>query len=485
MTAGVTLPGMGLGVPVALSADLDLADGILIASGLQGTVAGNAINGDINASVRDGLPHFSGAVNLTSLDLGLVVAAVLGEASMDMEAGGVWPRIPFEPAARPPFTAELDVSAASVLLNGERMAGNARMSARMNREGARIADATAYYHGGTIGGLIELSNNGGTGIFSGQIKATDAPAAALIPGIGLTGKTDFSASLTANGKSIEGMMASLSGSGTASVRDLVIPGLSPDALEPILAAAEEAGTDIDNDKTAAFAPEFIQGGQFQTEATEFAITVAGGVLRAPPIVLEHPKASLTVDARIDLGTGSVGASGELTYDAGLEAVVGAEPAVRFEVSGPPGDVAVSLDTAPLGQFLTQRALEREQARVEAMQSQLLERQRLRREVRYYASLQDERERLAEELRQREEAARAAEEARRAADDARRKAEEEARLKAAEEARRQSETVPETQPLPAQDIDAEIERETLPPPTNSGAATAPNMTIEGLLRAIEP
>src|SRR5690606_15901701 len=116
-------------------------------------------------------------------------------------------------------------------------------------------------------------------------------------------------------------------------------------------------------------------------------------------------------------------------------------------------------------------------RVEAMQSQLLERQRLRREVRYYASLQDERERLAEELRRHEEAARAAEEARRAADEARRKAE--------EEARRQSETNPETQTAPAQDIDAEIERETLPPPTNSGAVTAPNMTIEGLLKAIDP
>lgn len=484
MTAGVTLPGMGLGVPVALSANLDLADGVLIASGLQGTFADNAINGDINASVRDGLPHFSGAVNLNSLDLGLVVAAVLGEASMDMEAGGVWPRIPFEPSARPPFTAELDVSAASLLFNGQRVAGNARMSARMNREGARIADATAYYHGGAIGGLIELSNNGGTGIFSGQIKAADAPIAALIPDIGLTGKAAFSASLTASGKSIEGMMASLSGSGTASVRDLVIPGLSPDALEPILAAAEEAGTDIDNDKTAAFAPEFIQGGQFQTEATEFAITVAGGVLRAPPIVLERPEASLTVDSRIDLGTGIVGASGVLTYDPGLEAVVGAEPAVRFEVSGPPGDVTVNLDTAPLGQFLTQRALEREQARVEAMQSQLLERQRLRREVRYYASLQGERERLAEELRQREEAARAAEEARRAADEARRKAEEEARLKAEEQARRQSETNPETQPPPAQDIDADIQRETLPPPTNSGSAEGSNMTIEGLLKAID-
>jgi hypothetical protein len=477
---------MGLGVPVTLSADLDLGDGILIASGLQGTIAGNAINGDINASVRDGLPHFSGAVNLNSLDLGLVVAAVLGEASMDMEAGGVWPRIPFEPSARPPFTAELDVSAASLLLNGQRIAANARMSARMNREGARLADASAVYHGGTVGGLLELSNSGGTGLFSGQIMAADAPLPDLLPELGLTGSADFSASLTASGKSIEGMMASLSGSGTASVRELVIPGISPAAFAPIVAAADEIGTEIDNDRTAALAPEFIRGGEFATEATEFAVTIAGGVVRAPPVVLARPEARLTVEARADLGAGTVGASGELAYDPGLESVVGAEPAVRFEVSGPPGETALNLDTTPLGQFLTQRALEKEQARVEAMQSQLLERQRLRREVRYYASLQEERDRLAEELLRREEAAQAAEQARRsAAEEARRKAEEDARLKAEEEARRQAETQREAQTPPAQDIDASIQRETLPPPADSNGAGGANMTLEGLLKVLRP
>ena len=61
------------------------------------------------------------------------------------------------------------------------------------------------------------------------------------------------------------------------------------------------------------------------------------------------------------------------------------------------------DTEPLAQFLTQRALEREQARVEALQSALLEKQRLRREVRYYASLQFERDNAAEIARKAEEA----------------------------------------------------------------------------------
>ncbi|TIW76215.1 MAG: hypothetical protein E5V51_29280, partial [Mesorhizobium sp.] len=73
--------------------------------------------------------------------------------------------------------------------------------------------------------------------------------------------------------------------------------------------------------------------------------------------------------------------------------------------GPFGAVKRQFDSQPLAQFLTQRALEKEQQRVEAMQAALLEKQRLRREVRYYAALQDARDKAAEELRQQEEAAR--------------------------------------------------------------------------------
>ena len=126
----------------------------------------------------------------------------------------------------------------------------------------------------------------------------------------------------------------------------------------------------------------------------------------------------------------------MLYDAGPEALTGAEPAVEFSWNGVPGDGNLSLDTGPLARFFTQRALEIEQARVEAMQAVLLEKQRLRREVRYFAALSAERERkrLEEEARRKAE-----EEAQlKAEEDARRKAEEEARLKVEEEARRKAE-----------------------------------------------
>ncbi|TGP13076.1 AsmA protein, partial [Mesorhizobium sp. M2D.F.Ca.ET.233.01.1.1] len=112
-----------------------------------------------------------------------------------------------------------------------------------------------------------------------------------------------------------------------------------------------------------------------------------------------------------------------------EALVGSEPAVNFTAEGPFGAVKRQFDSQPLARVLTQRALEKEQQRVEAMQAALLEKQRLRREVRYYAALQDARDKAAEELRQQEEAARLKAEA-----DAKAKAEADAQAQAEADAK---------------------------------------------------
>ena len=67
MTSGVSLPGMGMGMPVALSAEADYAGGLLVLSRLGGTINENSISGDINAKLGEGLPHLTGALALDAL----------------------------------------------------------------------------------------------------------------------------------------------------------------------------------------------------------------------------------------------------------------------------------------------------------------------------------------------------------------------------------------------------------------------------------
>jgi uncharacterized protein involved in outer membrane biogenesis len=422
MTLGASLPGMGLGTGVDIAAKADVADGLLVLQGIDGAIGEVAVAGDLNAEIRDGRPNLTGALTLDELALDPLAAMMLGSDAV-APADTIWPEAPFARAPAMPVTADLDIVAAT-LTGGSQAAYDTSFALHLGPGALRLEDVKATLADGSLTGRMELKNTDGTGLLSVQGDLSGADIQTLLPG-GLSGKADLSATLTGSGKSISAMVASLAGSGRALGRELTVSGVNALAFADLIAAADAVGRDIDAPKTAGFASRIASAGTFAARDTaEMAFTVAGGIVRAPPVSIVSDSATLSSDLRVDLAAASVDASGTLLYRAGDEQVTGAEPALRFAATGWPGAMRMTFDSEPLAQFLTQRALEREQARVEALQAVLLERQRLRREVRYYAALQQERDRVAEEKRRAEE------------EEALRKAEEEARIKAEDKARRQ-------------------------------------------------
>lgn len=428
MTTGVGLPGMGTGTSTSLSADADFGNGLLVLSGLGGSINEAAVSGDINLDVKQGLPHLSGALALDELDLDPMAVALFGDQSF-IASNGSWPTAPFSQKSSLPFTADMDLTTATLAAGPLATAYDASLSLKLDQEGIRVSDLKAKLLGGALTGLFELKNTDGTGLFSGQMRLAGADLTTVLPNAGPSGSGDFSTGLSTSGKSVDAMIAALSGSGTAALKGLTIAGVNPDAFGALIAKADAIGRDIDVAKTAGFAPQIAGDGSFVAGDTDIAFTVAGGTLRAPPVKLENASATLSADITADLNTSTVAARGTITYKPGDEALVGSDPSLNFSVDGPFGAMKKQFDSEPLAQFLTQRALEKEQQRVEAMQAALLEKQRLRREVRYYAALQTERDNAAEELRKQEEAARLKAEA-----DAKAKAEADAKAQAEAEAK---------------------------------------------------
>lgn len=429
MSTGVMLPTMGMGAAVGLSADASYGNGQATLSDLKGGIGGTSVSGKLSAALGDGRPHLTGKLALDTLDLDPLAATLFGNEALAGD-GTDWPKTPF--AAKPAVqaTADLELSAATLLAGPLATARDASMSLKLGDDGLGISDLTAKLFGGTITGLFDLKNNDGNGLFSGQATLSGADLATLLPASGLSGSGTFTASVTSSGKSVDAMVGSLAGSGTAAVRGMTIANLNPDALPALLAKADEAGRDIDAVRTAGFAPGIVGQGSYVARDADIAFTLAGGVLRAPPVNFETPASTLSTELSADLAAATAMARGILTYRPGDEALVGSEPALNYSIEGPIGAPVRSFDSAPLAQFLTQRALEKEQQRVEAMQAVLLEKQRLRREARYYVALQEERDRAEEARRKAEEEARQKAEAdARAAAEARAKAEAEEKARA--------------------------------------------------------
>ncbi|TJW31836.1 MAG: AsmA protein, partial [Mesorhizobium sp.] len=437
MTSGVGLPGMGAGMSTSLAAQADYGNGLLILDNVNGALNEAAVSGDVNVDVKDGVPHLAGALVLDELDFDPMAVALFGDSAfLNDKSGsdkGAWPSAPFSQKSSLPFTADLDLTTAALAVGPFATAYDAAFSLKLDQEGIRVSDLKAKFLNGALTGLFELKNNDGTGLFTGQMKLAGADLTSLLPDAGISGQGDVSTSLSTSGKSVDAMVAALSGSGTAALKGLTVAGVNPDALSAFLAKADAIGRDIDAAKTASFAPDIAADGSFAAKDTDIAYTIAGGAMRAPPISLENPSATLSADVTADLNAVTGAAKGAVTYKAGDEALVGSEPAMNFTAEGPFGAVKGQFDSEPLAQFLTQRALEKEQQRVEAMQAALLEKQRLRREVRYYAALQDARDKAAEELRRQEEAARLKAEA-----DAKAKAEAQAQAEADAKAQAEAE-----------------------------------------------
>ena len=122
--------------------------------------------------------------------------------------------------------------------------------------------------------------------------------------------------------------------------------------------------------------------------------------------------------------------------------------VRWLYSGDLEDPSVEFDVAPLTNFLSLRAFERERRRVEMLQASVLEKQRLRREVALYRFLEAERQ-AARERAEAEERARREEEERQRAEAAARAEREraEAEAREAEAAARRAEEAPPALTVP--------------------------------------
>jgi len=395
MTVGWAMPGMGLGTNLSATADIDFGNDLLVISNLTGLAGKADFSGDLNVAFGASVPAISGALTLDELDFEQAAGLVFGAPALVSADGVAWPDQPFQTRPVAPFSSDLTLTVDVLEAGPLPQVNKASFDLQLDGTQLRLANISGEALGAQISGLVELKNESGAGLLSSQLTATSADISTLLAGFGLaneslSGAADISASVTSNGKSIEAMAAAMSGTGVATLEGLAIKGLNDAALPQLIAASDQIGRDIDAASIDRFAPGAIRKGTYKAGNARFAFNVASGVVRMPATRFDSGKAALTVEARVDVAQQQLEGEAELAYDAGIDGQAGSEPTVRFLLTGPVGAPAVTLDSQPLAQFLTQRQLELEQARVEAMQAAIMEKQRLRREVAHFSSLKSKR-----------------------------------------------------------------------------------------------
>ncbi|WP_417690757.1 AsmA-like C-terminal region-containing protein [Roseibium sp.] len=410
LLAGRMMPVMAGDIPVDLRYALDGHGDTLAFRDISGrvgdvTLTANA-EGSLAPSTGERLRRFKGRVDLSALDLMSLSEIVIGADQWASVGDGssVWPSVAFDRPLLTSLDLNLDITAQSMPLGLGEAAGNVSANLRLKPDEMRLDDLTATYADGHLSGQLALRRSGAEGALSGRLKLEAADLSRLVwasEGRSVaTGSLDLLADFEGVGRSLSGIVAGLTGGGTLKVSEGALRGLNPQAFSLVMRAVD-AGLDLQDTKIRNVFLSHMQAGTLRFKTLEAALGILGGRVSARNIAVDAQAAKMFGSALINLNELSLDSDFSLTVDAGDEAVIGAEPQVGLLFNGPLDAPVRSVDVAPFTAYLTLRAFEREVERVEKLQSEILERQSLDRNLKRQSQERRRRAREAEEEAARE------------------------------------------------------------------------------------
>ncbi|MFV0800113.1 AsmA family protein [Brucella sp. MAB-22] len=418
-TAGFALPGFGEGLSADLASDFQFAKGILRFPNLTGKLDGEDVSARLEANFADsGLPQLKGEAKLATLEVDSLAAIMLGQDAFEPAkptTKTIWPRGAF--AVRPslPLLLDMKLNVAQAHMEGFGTATEFSTRLLKTMDSLQLNELTGNWAGGYLVGNVSLSNSDKNALLLTELKWSGAKLKDFYQlengSAPLGGVVKAAVNLNGGGESVAALVGSLAGAASFDVENFTVDGLDGAALPAMIAAADATGDQFSgSDKLASkqfvgIADKATGQGTFAPGNARFDFTISGGVARMAAANLSDGNAALLSDLQFDLSTLGIGGNGTLTFQNGDGADTGISPQVAFSLGGSYSAPEVSFDKQPLVQFLTQRALEREQERVESMQASLMEKQRLRRQLGLFEADEVERDRSQreDEVRRRAEA----------------------------------------------------------------------------------
>ncbi len=407
---GIGLPQMGSGLPLTATADVVTTGDAVALSNIEGKADNNIFTGGFALDRKTAGSPVKGQIAVDTLDLAWLAESIVGPVE-DAVSGD----LSDVPVARPAWTGlDVNLDVAAKQFWPDLFAPMANFSGKLAWKGdqVEVTEAAGDWLGGKVEGRMLLGNGDGSAFFQTRLNLKGGDLASTAWKVAGTpvaeGKFDLSLALEASGKTIRAMAESASGSGTATIDGLTVHGLNTAALPAVMTAADGLKGEITPKAIERAVAGAVLGGQSVLGAVKVPFSIAGGTVRAQNVAAGDAAAALSADAEVTFPENRINATIKVNYRPGEEALAGAEAQVSLGYAGLLQSPGVTLDVTDLSNFLSLRAFERERRRVETLQANVLEKQRLRREVALYkanaASREAERLRAEEEERRRKAAA---------------------------------------------------------------------------------
>lgn len=449
LMAGMALPG--LFEPIAASARFgfshDSAGRSVALSSIEGLVDGVVVTGTASVERTALADRLSADLQAESLDLGVLMSSFIGPGALDQGFSIGWPEGPiaFNPL---PLDLRLQISTPRMQIWDGLGAQNARLDLQASDGELVLDEIVGSVLGGDMSGRLALRDADRGTLASGRLLLRDIDLSSVsweragqpvIAGLG-----SLNLAFESSGGSMASLMAGLTGDGTLALQDAALSGVGLSGFARILQASDAGLLGEEDDLEAAFG-DALGVGTMAIAQADTPVSLVGGVMRASNVYLEGDDTALRGGWTLDLATQ------DLDADFSLAAVSGpgdveAMPNVGLSFTGPLAAPQLQLDVAQIASFLSVRQLEGEIRRVEALNAEIVERERLLRTMAADGLDRARLERVAVQAQEAEDAAALAAEAQRLAAQA--EADAQAEAQALAEAEREAAAPLELPPLEA-------------------------------------
>lgn len=404
---GVGVPQTGAGLPFKLTTTATI-DGDKVAFGnIAGRAADNDFTGAMTLDRKAERTTASGDLSLTKADATWLGDAVYGP--MTDAANGNLSSAPLGIPVFKDIDVNLKLAAKQFWLGWPNPITDFTSNVAYKGDEIRLNDMKGGWDGGTVDGNVTFTNADGTGFLQTKLALADADLGGVVwqrdgGSPVASGRFGLALSMEASGKSMKDIASSLTGSGEMRLGDTSVRGLNLGMLAPLLSATDPMRDQLNAGKVHPIVETLLNNGEAKLPPTTVPFNVTDGVLRVQNVTVATDQAKLTGNAQIDLPQERINASLGIGLNPLSEALTGADPSIRIDFSGVLGSPGRVVDVTDITGYLSLRAFERERRRVEKLQSNVLEQQRLRREVSLAKFNEQQREKAAviEEQRKAEE-----------------------------------------------------------------------------------
>ena len=400
MMSGLSLPRLTDGLSLNATANIYASADRVTIDSLKGSADSNGFSGVLRYPRLSADPRFEGRLIIDTADLGWLADAVYGSVSDPLTGRLSAAEVP--KIAGLPFNVDLTLAAGALELGALGDVKQLNATLRTSPGKIELADASGQLADGNFSGRAELGNIDGNAFLRAQMKVTGASLATTfwrhesVPVAAALSNLSFA--IDATGTSAAGLLQGATGSGTLTLSDLTVTGFDSGSFASILKIADGVDGELSEGALRPGIEQAFLTGTTKVDTLEIPFNIAGGRLRAANIAGRNANVSFAADADIGLLDADMAAALEVVFAPGEEAQTGAEPSLSLRWKGPLIEPERTIDITAINSFLSLRRFEQERRRVEIMQANIAEKQRLRREAALYRSLDAERERLAQRAR---------------------------------------------------------------------------------------